>query len=531
MPELLDIARHSIFRDKCVHFRQKYFFQIREVITQSRKTFFSSSFGLGYKFMNSSLLSFRYDRKQYKESFTDWLEIVDKWVESDELSPLIHHFHHHYEISPFAIKQHLKRTIVTAYDFVECSFKGDLIYRNSFKSGLTYLSALNYFLLFSSSVKRDGKRYKLMIDGIEDVNHELGAFSELIKRADFEIAFVSVNESNHNTSGKKIITTPFRKRYCRKSVVRALAIESYYGVKLYYHLSKTLGVDIFRLALSIINQYLYYFSLFSAITSEYCLTWRDYNTYSIKRDLFKKFGGKAVCAVQRSRHGYIPNGSFMDFDVYFPLGEWSTELCRNLKGRIGLSVPIGSLVCERQMINILPREKIFDLLYVDSILLQDNNLYEGYCEDHLETYSWLVEFSKANRDLTVAFAPRAGYPFPKETAHILKNSNVQILNPGESYKEAAWARVITTYYSTMGFELLGDGFNLVFCNPRSRCNYLPYDTRFKMYKAESYEEFNKKVRFLMSDNNVEIKKYLEGFWYYCKPSRGATETILNTVSK
>ena len=157
------------------------------------------------------------------------------------------------------------------------------------------------------------------------------------------------------------------------------------------------------------------------------------------------------------------------------------------------------------------------------------DLYDDYSNDHLETYRWLVKFARENNNLFFAFMADARFPLHPEVKKILDNSNVRIVGEGDSYKEAFYAGVVTTYHSTIGYELLSKGRPLFFCNPRGISYYLSNTSRFRRYTAQNYNEFSEKVKFLISDDALAVNKYIQDFEYFCKPAGKASEIILNAL--
>ena len=91
------------------------------------------------------------------------------------------------------------------------------------------------------------------------------------------------------------------------------------------------------------------------------------------------------------------------------------------------------------------------------------------------------------------------------------NTGVELITDGNSYQIAKRAKVSATYYSTIGFELLGLGLPVVFTNPEGRCPYLPKEQHFLEFEASNYNLFQDKVIKIVKNNepqNDEAIKYL-----------------------
>lgn len=481
----------------------------------------------------SELLSFKYDHVHYRQHLTAWLSIVDRWVEQTELMPLFEHFQRYYNLSPESVRQFFKRTIANWYDFNSCTFLRPLNFRNDFYSKMRFVSALCYLGVRSvgSAVKR--KKTFLIIDDIYDMEWELMPFSRLIRFAPFEIVYATTQKQRTIPVEKEsFFFFPDKQGYERSVLKDAIRIEYQHGCQLYRSLSQKLGVDIYRLAFSVLNQYLYYHRMFSCISAEYCLTWRDYSAFSIKRDMFKQFGGKAVATVQRSRHGLTTLAAFMDVDIYFPLGNWFTALAGRLGGKIGRSIPIGSLFCEVNLADTSLASEEFDIVFIDTLMGEVLNFYDRYYDDHMEVYAWLGQFANRHKNAKVAFKCDQRYPLRSQVImEELEKNGVHIINTRDSYKEAVKGRVVVTYHSTMGFELMGVGQPVLFCDPGQRSPYMPDDPTFSRFAAADYDSFCGKVKELISMSEEKKQSYISSFLDFCSSSFSAAQTIIDVLCK
>ena len=480
--------------------------------------------------VKSELLSFTYDHRSYRQYLSVWLEIVDRWVEQKELIPLFEHFQDRYHLSPENIKQFLKRTIANWYDFTSCSFLRCLSFKNDCYSKAWFFSTLGYLLIHSRKNGYRRKKTFLIIDDIYDMEWELKPFSHFRHLAPFEIVYVATRKQAAGLVEEENFFLFANRQGYEKSVLNdVIRVEYKHGCPLYRSLSQKLGVDIYRLAFSVLNQYLYYHRMFSSISAEYCLTWRDYSAFSIKRAMFKQFGGKAVCTVQRSRHGLTTLAAFMDVDIYFPLGDWFTELARRLGGKISKVIPVGSLFCEVNLADMIPVLEEFDIVFIDTLMGEVLNFYDGYYEDHMEVYTWLGKFASSHRDVKVAFKCDQRYPLRMQVMEELKRRGVHIFNTRDSYKEALKGRIVATYHSTMGFELMGAGYPILFCDPGQRSPYMPDDETFKPFCATDYDSFCGKVEELLSMSQKEKESYAHSFAYFAHSSLFAAKTMIDVL--
>lgn len=474
---------------------------------------------------------FKYNRQNYRSAFEAWMHVVNEWVEDDAAQRFVAHIGKNYGIKSSAVSQHLKRTILNTFNFNT----GQFVVSFKFFLGLIpivqYVGALFYFLFFSSWKRADKqKSYKLIIDDIDEENldYHKTLFGKIIQSGD--VLCVTQCCKTPIISGVAICNLPKFKGYDSYFVLRAIGCELVHGFFLLLVLSWRTRIDFFRLAISVLHNYLYYSTVFSRVIAPYNICSRDYSSSAIKRALFHSYGGGQVCAVQRSRHGYTALAAFMSWDIYFPLGAYFGELSRALKGNIEAVVPVGSLVCERRFPyhEYEKCEKKFDVLYLDSILHKPVDLYDAYRNDHLETYRWLVRFAREHKKFSIGFKKDDRYSLCSEAEEILSDTAIMIISNADSYAVSMCAKVITTYHSTMGFELLGEQVPVVFCDPGSRCYYFFAMQEINVGIGKTYEEFQKKLLLLLQDEECR-NQYAQEFGHLCCSSQYASKKILETV--
>jgi hypothetical protein len=480
--------------------------------------------------MNHLFSNFQYNRKDYKKSFNQWFEFIREELNHSIWNKYTKYFEKHYQLSSSQIEQYIKRYLINSYDFSSSNQIVTLKNKNLFFSFLKYLGSLFYFYLYSRNLNPVSTKYHLLIDDVQDLKLEGEYFKKFLEITDLNIAFITINKHEFQKYpeflGKKVYCFPFYRGYLRKTCFKVLMKELVFGIPFNFILSWKNHIDFFKISGSILNQYLYYFTVFSSVKADICLSWRDYNSFSIKKDLFKQFGGIAVSAVQRSRHGNTPVASFIDLDIYFPMGDFFTDLIQRLDGSIQYSLAIGSLACESRYHSQENMTYDYDIIYFDSALVPGLNLYQQYIEDHMDTYHWLIRFSKNHPYLKIGLKQNDGYPLSKEISQLVAQSGIKIISNVDSYQLASTANICTTFHSTIGFEVFGEGKKTLFCNPGGRNPYIPDHSHFHHFTATCEEQFHKMSLELLKMGHSEFVSYHKTFNYYCVSSQKAS-VIMN----
>jgi len=215
----------------------------------------------------AKIFEYVYDQKTSKSSYLNWLELVDQLVEGEELQQVVSHFQRHYELSRFGVSQHIKRWLCNCYDFENVKFLRNLEPHHLGISQARYLLILEYVLFFSGENKNKSQQFRLIIDGVESFSELEKAFSKVISIADVEIPLIFPGSPGSN-EGKRtplVYHCPSYRGYQRQLVKHAKMVEKRFGLNLYKEVSRSLGIDVFQIAISVINQYLYWHNVFSTV--------------------------------------------------------------------------------------------------------------------------------------------------------------------------------------------------------------------------------------------------------------------------
>ena len=180
---------------------------------------------------------FSYDRLDYRKSFSSWYRKVDSFVESPGFSNFVDHFVYNYSLTPFAIKQYSKRYLINCFSFFSGSYTVNINRSFLFSLEVQYRLFLTYLMLKSGDDRsQDLRHYDIVIDEIEDFDHESSYFRKIIDCSDLNIGFVATRNVGDL---ENVLLFPFRTNYSRPVVKDAIQKEKRHGIKTYTEVSRS----------------------------------------------------------------------------------------------------------------------------------------------------------------------------------------------------------------------------------------------------------------------------------------------------
>lgn len=363
------------------------------------------------------------------------------------------------------VSHYIRFKISNYYNMKEQRFDKDLSIFRLVSASVKFLGFLIMTFLYSSTKTEKNKKHNftLLIDDIQSRN-EIERWIPLEK--EFKVGntvFISRVDID-NEEHRNLLYRPFLKGYSRamiKSKYIKLALLDLPRV-IYYSLK--LNFNLLFIYTHLINDYLYFYSLFKTSTADYLIQDRNLGTTnSIKNYLFKESGGLITSCLQKNIIQHNGTGLFYDIDIFFTFGNKTGEEALKLGGNVEKIRPVGSL-----SMNNAPKsyeeksECLYDVLYIGLNTESKRTDWNGY----YKSIKWLSDLSKEEKKLNISIKHHPSWNKDARENEILRGSNVTYLDKNlDSYELARKSKIIITYGSSMGYELCGQGFKVIFLDP------------------------------------------------------------------
>jgi hypothetical protein len=486
------------------------------------------------------LIKFTHDRKaSFKSECYRFRDLIDSFAERPELGRFYAHFEGLYGLPDDVVKQQLKAYIEQSYHYQKASFNWKM---SHFAVPLAAGYFLNYFrnVLRASSSATGGviEERTLMVDGLENKT-ELLRFGKLIDLFGKENTIAVGVAPFEVDSGYYTIFRPQSSFYDKDLVKSSLKKEVLKGMPLYIALSRKVKLNLVIAARSILDQYLYYYSLFQSYQTQFCIQERHYGTSPIKNYLFKRFGGQYSASIQKNVHQLGRNGFYYDADILFTLGKRSIDRAVEYGSRIRKKIPVGSsfmeYYCDFKSKDFSEQsENLYDLVFFGinvSVGKFYCDAYDGFLDDYYQSFHWLANYKKERPEIKICVKHHNNNQPDQIELDILRNSGVEILDQTmNSYKIGFQSRCVTTFGSTIGLELLAHGVPVVYIDPNGRCALLPAieGDALKRFRTVSYSEFVASVDNALENKYQPNKTQIDD---YCMESKQTAQLIYNGFLK
>ena len=216
------------------------------------------------------------------------------------------------------------------------------------------------------------------------------------------------------------------------------------------------------------------------------------------RWLAAKRAGVRLAVLQNGERTIHPIYAFGAMDLYLSFGERARRLAPALGMRVERVEPVGAIYLNGRLEEVGDlggATKDIDCLFVDQLVWPYNDFDPETGREFENCFRALNELKKRRPDLRVAFQSRH-YADPALRELVLSRVRSHFTQPidilsndgtGESYRNAARAKVVVTFQSTFGYEAFfaGRGTRALYYNP----THNPYeiyceDPRFQLVNAD-----------------------------------------------
>ena len=487
----------------------------------------------------SSLLKrYSFNRSRpVEESVSEVLEIIESVAEDEDLDDWYRWLEQSFALPEMPVKQSLKKYLASRVDYrQERAFEDKVLVKSMFFGALKYLFFFSFILVFAkrkvvitSPIKKtlilDHQENAAMIDTYEHVIELFGSENT---------AAVVPGKQTVTYPGITIINHPrFRNYSVSYRELRAILK----GLSVNYVMSKKSDINLFMVSMYILDSLFYSRSLFSCLQGDYRLMQQQYHLDPVKNHIFRAMGGKFTAAVQAHIHIVGRTGLYYDSDIFFSLGERTSDRVVKFGGRFGTILPVGSLIMERSLkqysAELAANKEIpkYDIICIGNNVASNINqdIHDRHFEDFYEQFVWLVRLQSCCPNLTIAITHHKFHPTDKREVSLLAGSSIEYVDPSlSSYELAINATINVTFCSTLGFELIGQGKTCLFIDPgRRNSQYLSDDMDFGDLRISNYEEFLSRVKqeiYGTSDTNMSIRPK-----DFCLSSRDTSRMIYDSL--
>ena len=296
---------------------------------------------------------------------------------------------------------------------------------------------------------------------------------------------------------------------------------------------------------SLLRTIIKYESIFSSMIGDYLIQERHFTSSKLKCFIFKKHGGLKTTLFQRNIAQLNGPGMYTYSNLFFSLGNKTHLQYLKCKSYFEKIYPVGSFFMNSVKFNKKSNSQIpnFDLLHIASNMNYFQDGHTKFIDDWLEQFNWLKILNEKYSNLKICIKGRKGDGLKsnKKFTNLIKNSKLYFIdehheekgakdfnyNSSHSYDYALNAKVVCTWQSTMGFELLSLKKPCIFLDPGGRNTaHLPNDDYHNKIKVTDYIAFEN--LFLQILNKKFKLDYLNTD-DYCLESKNTHEKIFNIL--
>ncbi|CUU74262.1 hypothetical protein [Campylobacter hyointestinalis] len=246
---------------------------------------------------------------------------------------------------------------------------------------------------------------------------------------------------------------------------------------------------------------------------DFLVTAHDNGYDALKYYIYKKNGIKNIISIQNGLRGdNHPEGADMYIysDFYFSYGAKQSDAMLGLKAKDIIysgSFPVYFLS---------QHHKNTDIIY-DIVLIEQMSDIDVESVFKISTYQDIIynlkEFAKKHCNLNVAYRVRKPrnigedkYFLPVDS--LIKDSNIifESLQSKDSYEAILKSHIIIGYSSSMIYEAIGLEKKVLICN-YDIFSYLPVIDSPVVSLVNTYEEFEKKLLYLLNTDYKKLEKY------------------------
>ena len=427
------------------------------------------------------------------------------------------------DISILFIKQRISRCFIMRSK----RFDKKLNISYIFISVVKYALFLIYSLIFSRVGQLKSKDYELLIDGPFN-----GGKLEINRWKKLEIEFNSnktIYISKGDISGmtklpNNVAIYRDMRNYDRKILIQLFFKSFFYDVFFTVKNSFYLGINLVHIHTLYVNDYLYYSNVFKECRAKFMIQDRNLGmTNALKNYLFIDSGGIFSSCIQKNIVQHNANSLFFDIDILFSLGDETAEDLFDFGARINTVLPVGSLAMETYKNEEINNKNEIDVLYIgiNAVSAKKEN-YDSY----YDSVEWLANLSITYPGLKIYIKHHLSWNDDPVEFNIIKKSNIRYLNKKvNSYQLSFQSKLIVTYGSTMGYELIGLGKKVIFFDPN---NDNPFLTDSLNRSKNVLKDYNI-AKSLFS--NIDEIDYVENTENYCSKNTNVSKSIFQNLIK
>lgn len=429
-----------------------------------------------------NLNQYRHDRaRPVKETVPELYRFIEEFSGTEPVLGWYEWFEKHFRLPPSVVRQYLKKYLSEEFDYLD---------RQGFSRSLSLLSLpvgllkmLGFLgIIYLKKQRVKPKRYDvdLILDHIESTDAIFRFRNLILLFGEKNVAAIVPGNELIDGSGILVMNRPrfINYRIELRELMHILLQISYLCV-----LSIRTRTNLMSVTAHALNSYFYYRTIFENVKGKHCLMFQQYHTNSIKNYLFRELGGKSSSTIQKNIPPQGHNGLYYDSDIFFSLGNKTAERPEKLGGRFDRIVPVGSLFfesawyCSDEENRVLDKE--WDVMYIgiNHFGAAFEDIYSACQDDYYEQISWLMKLSRAYPRLRIGIAHHANNNRDPAEIELIKDTNIVRMDENLcSYRFALNSRLIATFASTMGFEMLGCDLPTIFLDPGGRNNQFLPDT-------------------------------------------------------
>jgi len=368
------------------------------------------------------------------------------------------------------VSQYLKAKTARNYDTKLEKLDRQLLPSYVFISIIRYLGLILVISIFSKKQKGIKKSFSLLVDDIQH-HGEVTRWKKLESKFGPENTVFISRSTSVNSGSKNLILRQVLRGYDRRFIFKNMVKFFSFDIIFLAWYSFKLKINLVNLHLFFINDYLYYRSLFSLCSAKYMIQDRNLGrTNALKNYLFKDSGGVVSSCIQKNIVQHNGFALFYDIDLFFSYGFKTADDIISLGGRVNRTIPVGSFAMENSSLEskrVIKERYEIDIIYIGiNAITSTRTDWSGY----YASITWLARLAKASNNLKIVIKHHPSWIPDQREFEIIKDTGVEYLDKKlDSYEAASNSEVVMTYGSSMGYELIGNGSNVIFLDP-DECN-------------------------------------------------------------
>ena len=462
-------------------------------------------------------------------------------LSSDSVELLNTFYERRFNVPKEVSTQYLKHRIALSYNMKYSKFNRYISLPYLLISIFKYLTLVVVFFIFSKKIKTKKQEFDLLVDDIQH-DGEIERWYQLERKFGFKKTIYILKYDSIKSLNKNIIYQKKLKGYDRSLLLKNSFKIFVSDLIFLIRLSFKLNLNLVHLHSYFINDYFYFSSLFKFCSARYLIQGRNLGkSNALKNHLFKASGGIASSCIQKNIFQHDNQALFFDIDIFFSYGDKTSDDILSLGGRINFVVPVGSFAMDVDVAsagevdtnisklkasnelnnsNYRKSDEI-DVLYIgiNAITAKEKNDWAGY----YKSIVWLAKLAKNFPNLWIFIKHHQSWISDQKELAIIKDSGIEYLdNDYDSYALAYKSSFILTYGSSMGYELTGHGFNVIFVNPN---NDNPFINNFVYSDKNVANNYDDLELLILNSENIKQNQHSIKNSNYCYPELRASNRI------